>query len=71
MDTSEIQIRHLEKEKEHFHNYLRALHNEENEWRLKSRALWLQVGDKNNSFFHKQAKARQYKSTVEEIKKST
>jgi hypothetical protein len=71
MDTSEIQTRHLEQEKEHFQNYLRALHNEEKEWRLKSRALWLQAGDKNTSFFHKQAKARQHKNTVEEIKKST
>jgi hypothetical protein len=30
--------------------------------------LWLQAGDKNTSFFHKQAKARQHKNLVEEIK---
>jgi hypothetical protein len=68
MDTNEIQNRYLVQEKEHFQNYLRALHNEEKEWRLKSRALWLQAGDKNTSFFHKQAKARQHRNTVEEIK---
>jgi len=27
MDNSEIQTRHLEKEKEHFQNYIRELHN--------------------------------------------
>jgi hypothetical protein len=47
---------------------MRALHKEEKEWRLKSRALWLQAGDKNTSFFHKQAKARQHINNVEEIK---
>jgi hypothetical protein len=47
---------------------MKSLHNEEKEWRLKSRALWLQVGDKNTSFFHKQAKARQHRNNVEEIK---
>jgi len=47
---------------------MRALHKEEKEWRLKSRVLWLQAGDKNTLFFHKQAKARHHKSTVEEIK---
>ena len=57
--------------KPHFQNYLRAPHNEEKEWRLKSRALWLQVGDKNTSFFHKQAKARQHKNLVEEIEKAS
>jgi 23S rRNA maturation-related 3'-5' exoribonuclease YhaM len=47
---------------------MRALHNEENEWRLKSRAVWLQTGDKNTSFFHKKEKSRQNRNTVEEIK---
>jgi 23S rRNA maturation-related 3'-5' exoribonuclease YhaM len=47
---------------------MRVLHNEEKEWRLKYRALWLQEGDKNTSFFHKQVKARQHRNIVEEIK---
>jgi hypothetical protein len=71
MENNEVHSRHLEQEKNHFQNYIRALHNEEKEWRLKSRALWLQAGDKNTSFFHKQAKARQHKNTVDEIKKAT
>jgi hypothetical protein len=68
MESNIINNRHLIQEKEHFHNYMRALHKEEKEWRLKSRALWLQAGDKNTSFFHKQAKSRQHRNTVEEIK---
>jgi hypothetical protein len=68
MDSNIFHNRHLVQEKEHFQNYMRVLHNEEKEWRLKSRAMWLQAGDKNTSFFHKQSKARQHKNTMEEIK---
>jgi hypothetical protein len=68
MESNIINNRHLIHEKEHFHNYMRVLHKEEKEWRLKSRALWLQAGDKNTYFFHKQAKARQHRNIVEEIK---
>ena len=36
----------------------RAYKEEEEEyWRYKSRSLWLLAGDKNTSFFHKQAEA--------------
>jgi hypothetical protein len=55
MESKTINNRHIMQEKEHFQNYMKVLHNEEKEWRLKSRALWLQAGDKNTSFFHKQA----------------
>jgi hypothetical protein len=71
IEAKEVQPEHLEQEKIHFQNYLRALHNEEREWRLKSRALWLKAGDKNTSFFHKQAKARQHRNSIDEIKKAS
>jgi hypothetical protein len=71
MENNEVHSRHLKQEKIHFQNYLRALHNEEKEWRLKSRSLWLQAEDKNTSFFYKQAKERQHKNIMDEIKKST
>jgi hypothetical protein len=64
IEDKEVHPKHLEQEKTHLQNYIRALHNEEKEWRLKSRALWLQAGDKNTSFFHKQAKARQHQNSV-------
>jgi hypothetical protein len=47
---------------------MKSLKDEETLWRMKSRSLWLKVGDKNTSFFHKQEKARQWRNRVEEIK---
>jgi len=46
---------------------MKALKDEEMILRLKSRSLWLQAGDKNTSFFHKQTKTRQCRNRVEEI----
>jgi hypothetical protein len=68
MEFKEINNSHISQEKEFFQKYMKALHNEEMVWRLKSRVLWLQVGDKNTSFFHKHTKARQHKNSMEEIK---
>jgi len=71
IEAKEVQPGHLEKEKTYFHKWLKAFHNEERECRLKSRALWLKAGDKNTTFFHKRAKARQHRNTIDEIKKGT
>lgn len=40
---------------------------EETKWRLKSRQLWLQGGDKNTTYFHKQATARKLRNNVNTI----
>jgi len=40
---------------------------EETKWRLKSRQLWLQGGDKNIAYFHKQATARKLRNNVSSI----
>jgi hypothetical protein len=47
--------------------YLSSLKKEEEMWRLKSRSLWLQVGDKNTSSFTSRPKERQWRNRVEEI----
>ena len=47
--------------------YHKACREEEIYWRVKSRTLWLQAGDKNTSFFHKQAQARKIYNSISEI----
>ena len=44
-----------------------ALRREEQYWRIKARCLWLKDGDKNTSFFHKQAEARKNHNNIREI----
>jgi hypothetical protein len=41
----------------------------EKEWRLKSRALWLQVGDENTKFFHRYANCRKNINSIWKIDK--
>jgi len=55
-------IRFLEKEK------LKLLSQEEARWRLKSRALWLEKGDKNTKKFHRYANARRARNFIWKIK---
>ena len=45
----------------------KALRREEEYWRIKSRSTWLQAGDKNTSFFHKQAECWKNHNTIREI----
>lgn len=45
----------------------RANRMEEQKWRIKSRQLWLQGGDKNYTFFHKQNTVRKIKNNVTSI----
>eukprot|EP00253_Pinus_taeda_P034952 PITA_34952 len=40
----------------------------EEEWRLKSRAIWLKSGDENTSFFHNYAKGRKSVNTIWSLK---
>eukprot|EP00253_Pinus_taeda_P023717 PITA_23717 len=44
-----------------------TLREEETKSILKSRQLWLQEGDKNTAYFHKQATVRKIRNTVSEI----
>ena len=47
--------------------YHKACREEEIYWRVKSRTLWLQAGDKNTSFFHKQSQAIKIYNSISEI----
>eukprot|EP00253_Pinus_taeda_P009499 PITA_09499 len=53
--------------------YLEKLKNQillakEEEWRLKSRAIWLKAGDENMRFFHNYAKGRKSANTIWNLK---
>eukprot|EP00253_Pinus_taeda_P034743 PITA_34743 len=58
----------LRREAQLQHNFHKAYLAEEEYWRLKSRSLWLKSGDRNSSFFHKQAQARKCRNSISEIK---
>jgi len=57
----------LDKEVLLHNNLIEACRIEENYWKIKSRNLWLQEGDKNTKFFHKQAEIRKHFKTVSKI----
>eukprot|EP00253_Pinus_taeda_P034931 PITA_34931 len=67
MEQSPVSQSMLQKEVELQKEIHRASREEEEFWRQKSRNLWLQSGDKNTSFFHKQAEARKNFKSVSEI----
>jgi len=55
-------------QEEDFYSQLYSIRREEEEkWRIKSRQVWLKSGDRNTSFFHKQATVRQIRSNITTI----
>jgi hypothetical protein len=58
----------LDKEAELQQSFHKACLLEEEHWRQKSRSLWLKAGDRNTTFFHKQAQARKSYNSIAEIK---
>ena len=64
MDQEEVTHANIIQERE----INQAMHQQkrkgEESWRLKSRILWLSVGDKNTTFFHKQYEARLLENKV-------
>jgi hypothetical protein len=58
----------LDKEAELQQSFHKSCLSEEENWRQKSRSLWLKAGDKNTAFFHKQAQARKSFNSIAEIK---
>jgi hypothetical protein len=60
IETNEVQQRQIMLEEKAHKEYIQALNEEDITWILKSRSLWLQAGDQNTSFFHRQTKTRQW-----------
>lgn len=55
-------------QEEDFYSQLYSIRREEEEkWCIKSRQVWLKSGDRNTSFFHKQATVRQIRNNITAI----
>jgi hypothetical protein len=61
--THKLEAKQLEEKKRNI------LLEKEKEWRLKSRAIWLQAGDENSKFFHRYANGRKNINFVWKIDK--
>eukprot|EP00253_Pinus_taeda_P024453 PITA_24453 len=61
----------LAQEKSAQKNVYCSFRKEEEYWRLKSRSLWLNSGDRNTSYFHKQCRARLSRNHIAEITSSS
>ena len=70
MDTIDINQTELEKEQVAQCKTFLSFRNEEEYWRLKSRSLWLEAGDRNTSYFHRQCRARLSRNHISEITSS-
>jgi ribonuclease HI len=67
MEDAQITQELLNQESDLQRKYHKICREEEAYWRVKSRALWLQEGDRNTSFFHKQTQARNNYNHISEI----
>jgi ribonuclease HI/exonuclease III len=67
LEVSQVTQELLHQETDLQRQYHKACRDEEIHWRMKSRALWLQEGDRNTSFFHKQTQARNNYNLINEI----
>ena len=68
MEESTITKEHLVKEIELETKLQKILRQIEEEWRLRSRILWLKGGDQNTKFFQNQCRDRQRWNTIRELK---
>jgi hypothetical protein len=64
MESSPITPSGPVEEKSNFKEYHQLLREEEEDWILNPHNLWLQDGDRNIKFFHRQSKARIWKNKI-------
>ena len=64
METKEITPQIRNEEIEIGYNIFKEQREDKEQWRLKSRSLWLKVGDKKTSYFHHQGKIRGKRNKV-------
>ena len=67
MDSIPITSITISKESELQKSYFKSWRVEEEFWCQKSKSMWLKSGDKNTSYFHKQAESRKSYKAVNEI----
>eukprot|EP00253_Pinus_taeda_P005587 PITA_05587 len=67
IDNQEYHQDEKVQEEDLYNQLYRIKREEEEKWRIKSRQTWLKSGDKNTSFFHKQATAQQIKNNISAI----
>eukprot|EP00253_Pinus_taeda_P010491 PITA_10491 len=67
IETQGLSQQNKEQEGKLYAQLRQILKEEETKWRLISRQLWLQEGDKNTAYFHNQATVRKIRNTVSAI----
>lgn len=67
MEESQLKNDLFQKENETFAKYHALVKEEEETWRLKSRSVWLQEGDRNIKFFHKHSKNKELRNKIHKI----
>ena len=71
IDNTQIETNVLEKESHLQAQAFKEYRQEEEYWHLKSRSTWLKAGDRNTTYFHKQAKIRQSFNHIDQIQGQT
>ncbi|MCY6488191.1 hypothetical protein, partial [Actinobacillus pleuropneumoniae] len=64
MDNGEETREMQTKENDLYWEIYQSNQREEEIWRIKSRSLWIQVGDKNTTFFRNKTKARRTRNHI-------
>jgi len=67
MDNVQIKNSDMEKEAKLQTEVYKEYRKEEEYWRLKSRSIWLKAGDRNTTYFHKQANMRRSQNHIKQL----